>query len=101
MLLLGTPVDAARALEWGLVNRVVEPAALAGAVDEVLAALLAGAPGAVRAQKALMIRWRESDLPSAVRAGIDAFAASYATDEPREGAAAFLEKRPPRFGARP
>jgi enoyl-CoA hydratase len=100
MLLLGTPVDAARALAWGLVNRVVEPAALAAAVDETLAELLACAPGAVRAQKALLIRWRESDLPSAVRGGIDAFAASYAGDEPREGAAAFLEKRPPRFGGR-
>ena len=100
MLLLGTPVDATRALGWGLVNRVVEPGALAAAVDETLAMLLACAPGAVRAQKALMIRWRETDLPSAVRAGIDAFAACYAGDEPREGAAAFLEKRAPRFGAR-
>ncbi|OLD84358.1 MAG: hypothetical protein AUG55_02715 [Candidatus Rokubacteria bacterium 13_1_20CM_4_70_13] len=100
MLLLGTPVDATRALGWGLVNRVVEPGALAAAVDETLAMLLACAPGAVRAQKALMIRWRETDLPSAVRAGIDAFVACYAGDEPREGAAAFLEKRAPRFGAR-
>ncbi len=100
MLLLGTPVDATRALGWGLVNRVVEPGALPAAVDETLAMLLACAPGAVRAQKALMIRWRETDLPSAVRAGIDAFAACYAGDEPREGAAAFLEKRAPRFGAR-
>jgi len=100
MLLLGTPVDATRALGWGLVNRVVEPGALAAAVDETLAMLLACAPGAVRAQKALMIRWRETDLPSAVRAGIDAFPACYAGDEPREGAAAFLEKRAPRFGAR-
>ena len=100
MLLLGMPVDATRALGWGLVNRVVEPGALAAAVDETLAMLLACAPGAVRAQKALMIRWRETDLPSAVLAGIDAFAACYAGDEPREGAAAFLEKRAPRFGAR-
>src|SRR5437764_5700947 len=97
MLLLGTPIDASRALAWGLVNRVVEPAALGAAVDETLTAVLACAPGAVRAQKALMIRWRETDLPTAVRAGIEAFAACYAGDEPREGAAAFLEKRPPRF----
>jgi enoyl-CoA hydratase/carnithine racemase len=91
-------VSAARALEWGLVNRVVAPEALAAAVDETLAALRACAPGAVRAQKALIVRWRETDLPSAVRAGIEAFAAAYATDEPREGAAAFLAKRAPRFG---
>jgi enoyl-CoA hydratase/carnithine racemase len=100
MLLLAERVDASRALAWGLVNRVVELAALSAAVNETLAAVLACAPGAVRAQKALMIRWRESDLSSAVRAGIDAFAACYAGDEPREGAAAFLEKRAPRFESR-
>jgi len=98
MLLLGTAVDAARALAWGLVNRVVEPGALARAIEETVGALRACGPGALRAQKALMIRWRETDLPSAVRAGIDAFAACYAGDEPHEGASAFLEKRAPRFG---
>jgi enoyl-CoA hydratase len=100
MLLLGERVDASRALAWGLVNRVVEPAALPTAVDETLSGLLACGPAAVRAQKALMIRWRETDLTSAIRAGIDAFAACYAGDEPREGAAAFLEKRAPRFASR-
>jgi len=100
MLLLGARVDAPRALAWGLVNRVVEPAELEAVVGETLIALLACAPGAVRAQKALMIRWRESDLPTAVRAGIEAFAACYAGDEPREGAAAFLQKRAPRFETR-
>jgi enoyl-CoA hydratase/carnithine racemase len=98
MLLLGTPVTAAQALEWGLVNRVVEPGALTAAVDDTVAALLRCAPGAVRLQKELIIRWRETDLPSAVQAGINAFATAYAGGEPREGATAFLEKRPPRFG---
>ena len=98
LLLLGDAVDAATALEWGLVNRVVEAPELAAAVEDVLAHLRACGPRAVRLQKQLMIRWRESDLGTAVRAGIDAFAAAYATGEPREGAAAFLEKRAPRFG---
>ncbi len=98
LLLLGEAVDAATALEWGLVNRVVERPALTAAVEDVLARLGACGPQAVRLQKQLMIRWRESDLGTAVRAGIDAFAAAYATGEPREGAAAFLEKRAPRFG---
>ena len=97
MLLLGTSVPAAQALEWGLVNRVVEPGALNAAVDELLDALLRCAPGAVRLQKELMIRWRETDLPSAVQAGVNAFATAYAGGEPREGAEAFLAKRAPRF----
>jgi enoyl-CoA hydratase/carnithine racemase len=98
LLLLGEPVDAATAREWGLVNRVVEGSELGAAVEDVVARLGACGPRAVRLQKQLMIRWRESDLGAAVRAGIDAFAAAYATGEPREGAAAFLEKRTPRFG---
>jgi enoyl-CoA hydratase len=98
MLLLGASVTAAQALEWGLVNRVVEPGALGAAVDEMLETLSRCAPGAVRLQKELIIRWRETDLPSAVQAGVNAFATAYASREPREGAEAFLAKRPPRFG---
>ena len=100
LLFLGQTIDAVRALEWGLVTRVVERARLRAAVDTVLATLAACAPAALRLQKSLVMRWRDSDLSSAVRAGIDAFAAAYATHEPREGAAAFLEHRAPRFGAR-
>jgi enoyl-CoA hydratase/carnithine racemase len=98
LLLTGASIDAERALGWGLVNRVVPRDGLEAAVDEAVAAIVACAPGAVRLQKALIVRWRESLLTDAVRAGISAFAAAYATGEPREGAAAFLEKRPPRFG---
>ena len=97
MLLLGTSVAAAQALEWGLVNRVVDAGGLDSAVNELLEALSRCAPGAVRLQKELIIRWRETDLPSAVQAGINAFATAYASREPREGAEAFLAKRAPRF----
>jgi enoyl-CoA hydratase/carnithine racemase len=98
LLLTGKTIGADQALAWGLVNDVVERANLDAAVDAVVDTITACAPGAVRLQKQLIVRWRESDLSSAVRAGIAAFAASYGTGEPREGAAAFLEKRPPRFG---
>jgi 1,4-dihydroxy-2-naphthoyl-CoA synthase len=45
-----------------------------------------------------MIRWRQTDLATAVRLGINAFATAYATGEPQEGARAFLEKRRPHWG---
>jgi len=97
MLLTGASIGAAEALAWGLVNRVVDRDQLDAAVDAMAASIVACAPTAVRLQKELIVRWRESDLTAAVRAGIAAFGASYATGEPREGARAFLEKRPPRF----
>ena len=97
LLLTGATIGAERALAWGLVNRVVDRTELEAAVDSMVGAITACAPGAVRLQKQLIVRWRESDLPTAVRAGISVFAASYATGEPREGTAAFLEKRAPGF----
>jgi enoyl-CoA hydratase/carnithine racemase len=97
MLLTGAAVGAARALEWGLVNQVVPDDRLRAAVDELVAQILAAGPEAIRLQKELIVRWRETDLTTAVRYGINAFATAYATDEPREGANAYLEKRPPNF----
>jgi enoyl-CoA hydratase/carnithine racemase len=99
LLLTGRAIDADTALAWGLVNRVTAPGGLDAAVEALVDSLLACAPTAVRLQKQLIVRWRESDLTTAVRAGIPAFAAAYATTEPREGTSAFLEKRPPRFEA--
>ncbi|HUF94230.1 MAG TPA: enoyl-CoA hydratase-related protein [Candidatus Limnocylindria bacterium] len=98
MLLLGGTVTAPQAAQWALVNRTVAPAELHGAVQAWLSTLSACAPNAVRLQKELIVRWRETDLAAAVRAGIDVFARAYATGEPREGADAFLGKRAPRFG---
>ena len=97
MLLTGAPVTAAQALDWGLVNRVVPDDRLRSAADELVAAILASGPEAIRLQKELIVRWRQTDLPTAVRYGINAFAAAYATAEPREGMTAYLDKRSPRF----
>ena len=99
LLLTGESVEAQCALAWGLVNAVVPAEGLRGAVEALLAKILAAGPTAIRLQKELMLRWRYADLGTAIRAGVAAFAAAYATGEPQEGAAAFLEKRPPRFGA--
>ena len=97
MLLTGAPVTAAQALDWGLVNRVVPDDRLRSAADELVAAILASGPEAIRLQKELIVRWRQTDLPTAVRYGVNAFAAAYATAEPREGMTAYLDKRSPRF----
>jgi enoyl-CoA hydratase/carnithine racemase len=97
LLLTGEPIGAEQALAWGLVNRAVDPARLRAAVEALVGKILAGGPRAIRLQKALMLRWRDADLATAVRHGVEAFAAAYATGEPAEGATAFLDKRPPKF----
>ena len=96
-LLTGEAVSAAQALEWGLVNRVAPPDKLEAVTLEIVDRILACAPSAIRLQKELIVRWRQTDLATAIRYGINAFAQTYATDEPREAARAFLDKRKPSF----
>jgi enoyl-CoA hydratase/carnithine racemase len=97
MLLTGDSVTAEQALAWGLVNRVVQAAELTSATAALVDKILACAPPAIRLQKELIVRWRGTDLASAIRIGIDAFARNYETGEGREAALAFLEKRPAKF----
>ena len=95
LALTGEIVDAARALEIGLVNRVVEHDAL---MDEsvALAARIAAKPWrAVEATKqALRSSW-QLDLAGAMNASFWAVAALHHTDDLKEGVNAFLEQRPP------
>ena len=99
LLLTGEPITAERAREWGLVNDVVPVERLRATVQALVERILACGPEAIRLQKELIVRWRATDLATAVRYGINAFAAAYATDEPYQGMSAFLEKRAPKFGS--
>ena len=87
--------DAATALRIGLVYRVVPDGELDAAVDETVEALLACGPAAQAASKQLVRKI--GDTP---RSEIDAYTAALigslrASDEGRDGVAAFLEKRKP------
>ncbi|MEA2875464.1 MAG: hypothetical protein QOF14_660 [Hyphomicrobiales bacterium] len=93
LLLFGENIDAATALAWGLVEQVVEPAALDAAIERRLDALLAAGPQAVRLQKKLIRDWENMTLSQAVRAGIESFKQAYATDEPTRMMAEFAKRR--------
>ncbi|MCI0547609.1 MAG: enoyl-CoA hydratase-related protein [Candidatus Rokubacteria bacterium] len=97
LLLTGEAVTADQALAWGLVNRVATPAALESVATGLVEAITACAPSAIRLQKELIIRWRNTDLATAIAYGINAFAQSMTSDDAREAMQAFLDKRPPRF----
>jgi len=97
LLLTGDAVTAETAQGWGLVNRVVPLAELERATLDLAGRILACGPAAIRLQKELIVRWRNTDLRTAIEIGVNAFAQSYATDEPGRAIQAFLDKRPLRF----
>jgi enoyl-CoA hydratase/carnithine racemase len=66
---------------------------------ELAGRVLECAPTAVRLQKELIVRWRNTDQRTAVEYGVNAFSQSFATGEPREAMEAYLGKRKPRFAS--
>ena len=90
LLFTAQTIDAAAALAMGLVSRVVPHAGLEAAVDETITQVRQTAPGARSALKRDLNR----HLPPI---DVPMFTASLASDEVKEGFAAFVEKRPPRW----
>jgi enoyl-CoA hydratase/carnithine racemase len=97
MLFTGEFIDAATALDWGLVNRVAPPERLMEAARELAAALAAKPPAALALGKALFYRQLRDDLAAAYADATRAICANMGMDETREGVDAFLEKRAPRW----
>jgi 2-(1,2-epoxy-1,2-dihydrophenyl)acetyl-CoA isomerase len=93
-------IDAARALEIGLVNQVVPAAELEPAARALAERIAAGPPGVLRMAKHLLNRAAASDLRSAL--DLEAFTQAIAItgEDHEEGLRAFFEKRSPRFTGR-
>jgi enoyl-CoA hydratase/carnithine racemase len=95
LLLTGEPIDARRAYEVGLVNRVVPDEALREEAGRLAATVAANAPLSVRAAKAMVHAAAGRDLDQAVEEGWRLFEPVYLSEDAQEGPRAFLEKRPP------
>jgi enoyl-CoA hydratase/carnithine racemase len=97
LALTGDPIDAATALEWGLVNRVVPDDRL----DDEVAELLGRATRGSRASKALgkQTLYAQLDRPEAdaYTVAVEVMAAASQTAAAREGMASFLGKRAPHW----
>jgi len=97
LLLTGKMIDAATAQAWGLVNLVVPGAELQGAAQKLAEEILAVAPTAVARCLAAVQGGEGVPLPVGLSLEASLFGLCAATEDFREGVAAFLEKRPPRF----
>lgn len=100
LILLGKPIDAETALNWGLVNRIARERE---AVDE--ATMLAGeiaaqGPAAVRLAIAAVRSGLSMPLGEALAHEAALFGVVFGTEDMREGTAAFVEKRKPAFRGR-
>jgi enoyl-CoA hydratase/carnithine racemase len=97
LILLGSPLNAARALELGFVNHVVPDDKLLTTATEAAQKLAAKSGAALRAAKRLMKRPFLEDLRSAIQAENTEFGARVRSADAKEAFTAFLEKRPPNF----
>ncbi len=95
MLMTGEFIDAATALDWGLVNRVVPAAALRAETMKLAESLKAKPRATLAAGKALFYRQMELGLVEAYQDASRTIACNFLQPEAREGVAAFLEKRKP------
>lgn len=93
----GGRLDAAAALRMGMVHTVAATAELSAALDTVLADILACAPGALGATKALMARARLSEPQALVPAAAAIFSRAAQGPEGLEGMTAFIQKRKPQW----
>lgn len=102
-LLTGDPLSAARAQELGLINRVVDDDAVLDAAFSLAERISANAPLAVQASKRFVRQADDfgSDWGEDIWAAHDAaIMPIFSTEDAREGATAFAEKRSPEWAGR-
>ena len=97
LILTGRMMDAAEAERSGLVARVVPAASLMEEAIKVAETIAAMSQPSLLAAKEAVNRSFETSLAEGVRFERRVFHALFATKDRKEGMAAFIEKRPPRF----
>ena len=100
MIMTGDPIDAETARAWGLVSDVVAPEALMEHARSLAETIASRAPIAAETAKLNLRAAVSMPLDKAMAYERDLQAICFATEDAREGRAAFAEKRPPVFRRR-
>lgn len=97
LLLLGERIDAHEARRVGIVNRVVAPEQLDGAVADWARRLAGRSPVVMKLGKDALWRTQDMALGEALQLLRGQLTATLSSDDAKEGVAAFLERREPRW----
>ena len=100
LILSGEIVTAAEAYRIGLVNEVVPAANLIKRAEQILSQIFANAPAAVRYSLEAVNRGLEGSQEAGLSLEASLFGLCAATEDKKEGTAAFLQKRAPQFQGR-
>jgi enoyl-CoA hydratase/carnithine racemase len=95
MLLTGDPIDAQRAMQWGLVNKVVPAAQLDAETWDLAKKIAEKPPATVAAGKRGFYQQMDMGLAKAYELASQVISSSFAHDEGRQGMDAFIDKKPP------
>jgi enoyl-CoA hydratase/carnithine racemase len=97
MALAGDTIDAATALDWGLINQAVPTEQLDSAVADLLERVTRGSAESKGLGKQTLYAQIDLDQPKAYAHAIEVMAAASQTPDGQEGARAFVEKRKPKW----
>ena len=100
MLMGGDPIGAQQALQWGLVSELVPAAELLARAQAIAATIASRPPIAVETAKANLRAAYAMPLETAIQYERDLQTVCFATEDAKEGRAAFKARRPAVFEGR-